>query len=181
MVCIHIFIQNSWKWFQFQLKHVSSWSNMKNSTCAFMFQIWCFWSKFQFCTWNWLFGLHDKFFSFSIKSSHIFMKCSDHVQKISKFTFELSFCFKHLSFLSYLHVTLHLPQLLTAGEASKTDKMSSIHPNSKPSNVMDSIVQEEDMRKNSFWYFEFNQLWHYNPNSTVDQNLQISISQFLLI
>ena len=97
-----------------------------------------------------MFGLHDKFVSFSIKSSHIFMKCSDHVQKISKFAFELSVCFKHLSFLSYLLVTLHLPEPLTDSDAFKADKMSSTHPNSNPLDVMDSICQEEDIRKNPF-------------------------------
>ena len=69
---------------------------MKKSTCAFMFQILDFWSKFQFYTWNWLFGLHDKFFSFSIRPSYIFMKSGDHVQNISNS--HLSFHFVHFGF-----------------------------------------------------------------------------------
>ena len=120
------------------------------STCAFMFQIWDIWSKFQSCTWNSLFGLHDKFISFSIKSSQIFMKRGDHAQNISKFTFELLDHFKHFQNSNYPLVTLHLPQPLTDGEDWKDDKMSSTHPNSNSSDVLDSISQEEYMSKNPF-------------------------------
>ena len=47
-----------------------------DSACTFMSQIWNFWSKFQFYTWNWLFGMDNKIISFSIKSSHIFKQTS---------------------------------------------------------------------------------------------------------
>jgi hypothetical protein len=89
--------------------------------------------------------------SCSIKSSYIFMKHGDHVQKISKFTFELSNCFKQFSFPSYLLVTLHLLEPLMDGEDSKDDKMGSTHPNLNPSNFLDYIFQGEHMRKNPFW------------------------------
>ena len=39
LISFAFFIQNSWKWFYFWLKDVSSWFNMQNSTCTFMFQI----------------------------------------------------------------------------------------------------------------------------------------------
>ena len=180
-IAFTFFIQNSWQIFHFRSKHVSSWFNVKNSTCPFMFQIWVFWSKFQFCTWNWLFGLHDKFVSFIIKSSQIFMKSGYHVQNISKLAFDLSNCVKHFSFSSYLLVTLHLPQPLTDGEASKDDQISYTHPNLNSSNIMDSIWHREHMRENPFWDFEFDELRHQNPNFTIGQNPQIAISQFLLI
>ena len=80
-----------------------------HETCAFMFQIWDFSSKFQFYTWNWLFDLHDNFINFSIKSSQIFMKRGDHSQNISKFTSYLSDRFKHFQNSNYPLVTLHLP------------------------------------------------------------------------
>jgi hypothetical protein len=35
-------------------------------------------------------------------------------------------------------------------EALKTDKISSTHPNSNPSNVLDSMSQGEHMNKNPF-------------------------------
>ena len=54
------------------------------------------------------------------------------------------------SFLSYIHVTPHLLEPLTDGEASKDDKMSSTHPNSNPLDVLDYISQWEHMRKNQF-------------------------------
>ena len=100
---ICIFIQNSWKWFHFRLKYVSSWFKMQNLTCALMFQIWYFLSKFQFYTWNSLFGMHAKLISFIFKSSHIFIKLGDHVQNISKFSFEILDCFKHFWLSIYLH------------------------------------------------------------------------------
>ena len=78
------------------------------------------------------------------------MKNGDHVQKISKFTFELSYCFKHLSFSSYHLVTLHLPWPLVDGEASKANKMSYTHPNSNLTDVLDSMREGEHMRKNPF-------------------------------
>ena len=118
-----------------------------------MFQIWYFWTKFQFCTWNWLFGLHNKFVSFSINSTKNLKTCSDNVQNISRFTFNLSNWFKHFSFSNYLFVTLRLPQLLTDGEASKADKMSSTHPNLNPSDFMDFISQGEHMRKKPIFRF----------------------------
>ena len=37
------------------------------------------------------------------------------------------------------------------------------------------------MGKYPFWDFDFDQLQHLNPNSTIDQNIQIVISQFLPI
>ena len=37
------------------------------------------------------------------------------------------------------------------------------------------------MSKNPFLYFDFNQLRDENPNFTINQNLQIAISKFLLI
>lgn len=178
-IAFSFFIQNSWKLFKFGLKHVPSWFNMKNSTCTFMFKIWYFSSKCHFCTWNSLFGLHDKHISFSIKSSHIFTKLGDHVQKISKFTFELSDCIKHFPILRYLLVTLHLPQPLTDDKDSKTDKMSSTHPNLNLSDVMDSMSQDELMEKKPFWDFEFHHLQHLNPNFTIDPNPQIPNFQYL--
>ena len=39
------------------------------------------------------------------------------------------------------------------GESSKADKMRSTHPNLNPSNVLDSISQEEHMRKTHFDIF----------------------------
>ena len=86
------------------------------------------------------------------------MKSGDHVQNISEFTFYFSECLKHFSFSSYLLVTLHLPWPLMDGEASKANKMSSTHPNSNPSDVMDSMSQGKHIRKDPFLYFEFNQL-----------------------
>jgi hypothetical protein len=88
------------------------------------------------------------------------MKRGDRVQNISKLTFKLSYCFKHFSFMSYLHVTFHLPQPLMDGKDSKVDKMSSTHPNFNPLEVLDSIIQSEHMRKILFLYFEFDQLQH---------------------
>ena len=64
----------------------------------FKFQIWYLLSKFQFCTWNSLFGLHHKCISFSIKSSHIFLKLGHYVQNISKFILYLSDCSNTLNF-----------------------------------------------------------------------------------
>ena len=46
--CIHIFIQKSWKIFYCRSKYFPSWSNMKISTCTFMFQIWVFGESFNF-------------------------------------------------------------------------------------------------------------------------------------
>ena len=40
--------------------------------------------------------------------------------------------------------------------------MSSTHPNLIPSNVLSSMRQREDMRKNPLWYFWFDQLWPFN-------------------
>ena len=78
-------------------------------------------------------------------------------------------------------MTLHLPQPLTDGEASKDDKMSSTHPNLNSSNVMDYICQVRYMIKKPFSYFEFDQLRQRNPNFIIGQNRQIVISQFLFI
>ena len=127
--------------------HDSTWK-IKLAHSCFKFDI--FGQNFEFCTWIWLFGLHDKFISFSIKSSQIFMKHNDHAKSISKFTFDILDCLKKNSYLSYLHVTLHLPQPLTDGEVSKDDKMSSIHPNSNLSDVMGSICQGEHVKKINF-------------------------------
>ena len=124
----HIFIQNSWNTSHFLLKNISLWSYMKISTCGFMIQICVFWLKFHLCTWNLLFGLHAKFVSFSINSTKICIESGDNVRNVSKFTFEIPYCFKHVYFLSYLLVTLHLPWPLTDGEASKADKLSFTHP-----------------------------------------------------
>ena len=44
-------------------------------------------------------------------------------------------------------MTLQLPWPLMDDEASKADKISSTHPNLNPSNVLDSICQEEHIRK----------------------------------
>ena len=66
------------------------------------------------------------------------MKSSDHIQNISKVTFENLDCFKHVSISSYLLVTLHLPQALRDGEASKDDKMGSTYSNLNMLYVMDS-------------------------------------------
>ena len=63
----------------------------------------------------------------------------------------------------------------------KPDKMSSTYPNSNPSDIPNSRRQGEHMRKNPFLYFEFFQLRHKNPNFTIDQNIQIAISQSFLI
>ena len=46
------------------------------------------------------------------------------------------------------------------GKDSKIDKMSSTHPNSNPSDVLDFIKQGEHMRKKPYLYFEFDQLQH---------------------
>ena len=94
--------------------------------------------------------MHDKHINFDTKSSQISTRLGDHVQNISKFTFELSNCFKHFQICNYIHVTLHLPQPLMDGEDSKTNKMSSTHPNLIPSDVMDSMRQEEHMEKKPF-------------------------------
>ena len=50
-------------------------------------------------------------------------------------------------------MTLQIPWPLADDETSKDDKMSSTHPNLNPSYVLDSIRQEESMRKNTFLYF----------------------------
>ena len=81
------------------------------------------------------------------------MKSGDHVQNISKFTFDLSDYVKHFSFLSYHFVTLHLPWPLMDGEHSKDDKMSSTHTNSNMLDVLDSVSQGEQMRKKSILRF----------------------------
>ena len=65
-------------------------------------------------------------------------------------------------------------------EDSNVNKMISTHLNLNPSNVLDFMSQEEMMTKKTFWDFDFYQLRHLNPNSTIDQNPQIAISQFLL-
>ena len=104
------------------------------------------------------------------------MKLGICVEKISKLTFELSYCFEHVQIPNYLHETLHLPQSQMDGEDSKSNKMSFTHPNSKLSDVLNSVNQEEHIGKTPFLYFEFNQLRHLNPNFEVDQNLKIAIS-----
>ena len=73
-------------------------------------------------------------------------------------------------------MTLHLPWPLTNGEASKTDKISSTHPNLNQSIFLDSMSNGENMRKNLFLDFDFDQLQHRNPNLVVNQNQQIAIS-----
>jgi hypothetical protein len=40
--------------------------------------------------------------------------------------------------------------------------MSYTHPNSNPSVSMSSMIQEEEMRKDLFWYFWINWLWPFN-------------------
>ena len=60
----HIFIQKSWSTYHLRLKHVSSWSYLKISTCRTMFKISVFGRNFTFFTWNWLFIPHDNFVSF---------------------------------------------------------------------------------------------------------------------
>ena len=70
------------------------------------------------------------------------MKSGVRVHNISNFTFQLSYCFKHFSFFSYLLVTLHLPQPLRGGKDSKANKMSSTLSNLNPLDVMDCICQE---------------------------------------
>ena len=45
-------------------------------------------------------------------------------------------------------------------EDSKIENLSSTHPNSNPSYVLDFINQGEIMGKHPFWDFEFHQLWH---------------------
>ena len=50
-------------------------------------------------------------------------------------------------------MTLHLPQPLTDGDAWKGNKISSTHQNLNPSDVLDSMSQEEHMGKDPFWYF----------------------------
>ena len=75
------------------------------------------------------------------------MKLGIQVQNISKFTFDLSYYFEHFQILSYVPVTLHLPQPLTDGKDLKDDKMSSTHTNLNPSDVLDSISEEELMGK----------------------------------
>ena len=101
--------------------------------------------------------------------------------KISNFTFELSNCFNTLKILSYLLVTLHLPQSVMHGEDSKVHKMSSTHLNLNLLDVLDCISQEDLMGKCPFSYFDFNQLQYLNPNFIIDQNLQIAIYQFMTI
>ena len=78
------------------------------------------------------------------------MRLSIQVQNISKFTFKLLDCFKHFQISNYLLVTLYLPQSETDGKDSKSDKMSSAHPNLNPLYVLDSISQEELMGKKPF-------------------------------
>ena len=118
---------------------------------------------------------------FDIYTSQFLMKLGRHVIHISKIILKLSYHFKHLEF-SKLSSGDSSPTLtLTDGEDSKADKMSSTHPNSNMSYVLDSISQEELVGKRIFLYFEFDQLRHLNPNFIVDQNLQIAISQILPI
>ena len=80
---LQIFIWNSWKTSQLRLKHVSSWSYMKISSCGFMFKLLAFGWIFTFCTWNWLFSLFVKFVSSSIFSTPIHMKSGEKVENIS--------------------------------------------------------------------------------------------------
>ena len=66
------------------------------------------------------------------------------------------------------------------GEGSKDNKMSFTHLNMNSSNAMDSIRQEELMRKKPFLYFEFDQLRHLTLFSRSTKILQTAISWFLL-
>jgi hypothetical protein len=70
------------------------------------------------------------------------MKLGNHVQNISKFTFELLDYLKHFQISNYLHVTLHLPQSLTDDDDSKDNKMSFTHSNSNLSDVLDYMREE---------------------------------------
>ena len=59
-------------------------------------------------------------------------------------------------------MTLHPPWPLVDGETLKVDKMSCTHPNLIPSDVLSYMSQRENMRKNPFWDFRFDQLWLFN-------------------
>ena len=59
-------------------------------------------------------------------------------------------------------MTLHLSWSLANGISLRDDKMSSTNPNLIFSDVLSSIIQREEMRKNPFWYFWFGQLWPFN-------------------
>ena len=48
------------------------------------------------------------------------------------------------------------------GRSLKADKISFTYPNLIMSDVLSSMRQREDMRKNPFWYFRFDQLWPLN-------------------
>ena len=58
--------------------------------------------------------------------------------------------------------------------------MSFTHLNLNPSDVIDSISQDDLMRKTSFWYFEFGQLQHLTLVSRSTKILQTAISWFVL-
>ena len=84
--------------------HDPTWNFQLVDSCS-KFEI--FWSKFHLCTWNWLFGLHDKFVNFSINSTHICMKSGEHIQNISKVAFKISNCFKHFEFSGQNFTSAH--------------------------------------------------------------------------
>ena len=54
------------------------------------------------------------------------------------------------------------PLRLVVGGSSKVHRMSYTHPNSISSVAMSYMRQEEEMRKNPFWYFHVNRLWPFN-------------------
>ena len=74
-------------------------------------------------------------------------------------------------------MTLHLPWSLVDGGSSKVDKMNFI-----PSDLMSSMRQREDIRKNKSWYFWFERLWPFNfqfgyrPKSS-NHNILVSTHQ----
>ena len=78
-------------------------------------------------------------------------------------------------------MTLHLPWPLADGGSSNADKTSSTHPNLIPLDVLNSMRQKEHMRKNPFWYFNSTDCDSSTSNLAVNQNLQITLSWFLLI
>jgi hypothetical protein len=78
-------------------------------------------------------------------------------------------------------VALHLSSSLADGETSKVYKMSSTHPNSILSDDLSSMIQREDMIKKKIDILGGTDCDPSTSSLVVDQNLQITISWFLLI
>ena len=82
------FIKNNENDFNLDLKNIF----LHDFTCKFQLLHLCtkldnLRSKIHFCTWNWLFGIHDYHFSFNFSLAQILMKLDIQVKNISKFIF----------------------------------------------------------------------------------------------